>query len=375
MRRRIKARAGGASERRQAGSAEIESQLLAEALRGRRLGEVRGPSLSPRLIRAADRHGVVIALHRAYRRGNAEGDLEELASSAWNRRAIALRIARSSLDVSEWLREAAVVHAVVKGPALAAAYPDADREFIDLDVLVAPAQMLPAIAALERRGAEVLEPQPWPRDDGIAQLPLGLPSGVSVDLHTDLVHREHVRRDFRFPAEPLLERVTTADVLGQQIPVLDPEDTLTHVALHAMLSGGDRLIWLALVIGVMLQRAAMVLGTPVPPRTLRALRRRGIIWAYLLAAFERRRPTVANYGRNVHGQVLVRATRTSTITSMATLAGLIWTDVIVFVLQDRQHPWRSYVRQHWRAQGSMGPTRLSRLSILSGVGNLRRRRP
>ena len=221
-----------------------EPIVLLAALRGTSPPVV-GPGAEPLLLDAAAYHGVVIPLHRAYRRSDSEVAPDGLAEMAGNRRARAMRIARCSIEVSRWLQAAGVAHAIVKGPAVAAAYPDADREFVDLDVLVMPTTMLEAIAVLEAHGAQSLEHLGWPRPDGVGELTFGLPSGVAIDLHADLVHRADVRRDFEFSAERLLARVTTGLVLGQVVPVLDPEDTLTHVALHAMLSGGDRLVWLA----------------------------------------------------------------------------------------------------------------------------------
>ncbi len=336
-----------------------------------------GSDATRKLTQAADHHGIVIALYRSYEHDDlrsAEG--AALATLARHRRASALRISVSAGQVSEWLRRADVRHAVLKGPAVAIAYDDADREFVDLDVLVAPDQMLEAITALEEHGAHRLEEVRWPRPDGIGELTLGLPSGVAVDLHADLVHHADVRRDFCLSVESLLDRATTARIVDREVPVLDPEDTMIHVALHAVISGGDRLVWLAdldalvrlgqvswpellrrahearaaLVVGVMLDRAAMVLGTPVPVDVLRGLRNRGAAWALLLRQFERRRPTAESYGRSFHGQVLVRATRDSTVSSMGTLARLVWTDVIRFVLTDPNHPWRSRLRDR-RRQG------------------------
>lgn len=314
-------------------------------------------------------------MYRSYERGDL-GSVEgaALATLARRRRASALRISVSAGEVSEWLRRAHVRHAVLKGPAVAVAYDDADREFVDLDVLVAPAQMRDAIIVLEGHGARRLEEVRWPRPDGIGELTLGLPSGVALDLHADLVHHADVRRDFCLPVESLLDRATTARIVDREVPVLDPEDTLIHVALHAVISGGDRLVWLAdldalvrldqlswpellrraheartaLVVAIMLDRAAMVLGTPVPLDVLRALRRRGASWALLLRLFERWRPTAESYGRSFHGQVLVRATRDSTARSVSTLARLVWTDVIRYVISDRNHPWRSRLRARRR---------------------------
>ncbi len=364
VKRRIAARANSRGRPR-APAPTPDSGVLIRALRG---VPVKPEDVNPGslLTQAAVHHGVVVPLYRACRLGGAENGVESLAAVASNRRASALRISHWSIVASNWLTEAAVPHAIVKGPAVATAYPDADREFMDLDILVAPASMYEAIDVMKRQGASALEDASWPRDDGYLQLAFGLPSGVTVELHADLAHTDDVRRDFDFQPEVLLSRTTTVAVLGHELPALDPEDTIIHVAFHAMLSGGDRLVWLAdldalvrhtelgwtvlierargaklaLVLGVMLQRAAVVLDTPVPPDAMQELLRRGMLWSRLLVDFERRRPTAANFDRKLRGQVLIRSTRDSTATSLRKLARLLWTDVILFVVTDRRHPWR-----------------------------------
>ncbi len=300
--------------------------------------------------------------------------IDDLQARAWRLRALALRITHAAAEVSGWLGDAGVPHAVMKGPAIAAAYPNADREFVDLDVLVAPPDMGQAIGELERHGASVLEPEGWPRSDGIAELVFGLPSGVAVDLHADLIHHQEVRRWFAFPTEPVLGRAAAASVAGQTIPVLGPEDCCTYVALHAAISGGDRLIWisdldalvrqgqihwetlidrarqarLALVVGMMLERAVHLLDTPVPPQALDDLLRGGRLWSRMMMAFERRRPTENSHEQLFRGQVLMRSTRSSTATSIAQLLDLLWTDVIRYVLTDASHPWRVRLRERRR---------------------------
>jgi hypothetical protein len=87
------------------------------------------------------------------------------------------------------------------------------------------------------------------------------------------------------------------EIAGRAVPVMDPVDTLVHVALHASLAGADRLVWLkdveqcvglgsmdwplvlrrarelgaAVATGLMLARASSVLGVPVPAAVVREL--------------------------------------------------------------------------------------------------------
>ena len=350
-----------------------EHPLLA-VLRGDSSPTLKSEDESEQLTLAATYHGVVLPLYRAYVRGElGSSPMSDLAELAKRRRAGALKISVSAVEVSDWLRQEGVHHAILKGPAVAIAYESADREYTDLDVLVSPAQMQQAIVTLEHHGLRPLLGIGWPRPDGIGELPYALPRKVTVDLHADVVHHADVRRDFRLSAESLLERATSACILGRELPVLDPEDNLIHVALHAMISGGDRLVWLvdldallrqeriswprlvaraddtrtALVVGVMLARTTRNLNSPVPRNVLRVLERRGRIWAGILRLFERWRPTAANYGHSFHGQVLMRATRDSTNKSLAILVRLIWTDIIVFVIRDTNHPWRVRLRKRW----------------------------
>jgi hypothetical protein len=334
------------------------------------------PDAPHQIAHAAAHHGIVIPMYRAYVRGDlvtARSDLETLAGLARRRRVGSLKLSVAAGDVCEWLRLAGVRHAVLKGPAIALAYEDGDREFVDLDILVDPDQVPRAIETLVDHGGWVLDDVAWPRTDGVGELAVGLDRGVTVDLHADLVQQAEVRNAFRLPAGPLLDRATLACIAGQDLPVLNAEDNLIHVAMHAMIAGGDRLGWLldldalvrqdtidwpmvvsrsrearsALTLGVMLERASRVVGAPVPKPVLSELQAKGALWALSLRTFEQWRPTAANYGHGLHGQVLVRSTRHNTVSSLATLGRLIWTDVIVFPLSDPHHPWRDRLR-HWR---------------------------
>ena len=354
-----------------------EARTLVRAAQGRPLDGALPLGVTEGLLSAAWKHGVVLALHRAA--GDlAEGpEIERLRVLALYLRAFALRIAVGAVEVSRCLRAAGIDHAIVKGPATAALYPNGDREFADLDVLVCPRDMAAALDALAEIGAEIVYGLTWPRSDGVGQLQLGLPSGVSMDLHFDLIHEQSIRRRFNFPADMVLSRTTSLQLLDDQVPVLDPEDACIYLALHAMLSGGDRLIWLAdldaavrrgtirwpvlierareehlaLVVAVLLERASTVLATPVPRTVLQELTQRGWLWSRMLSLVERLHPTAASHGQIVRGRILVGATRSTTARSFAALARLIWSGVIVFVLTDPAHPWRVRLRR-WRPWGS-----------------------
>src|SRR6202041_143754 len=96
--------------------------------------------------------------------------------------------------------------------------------------------------------------------------------------------------------------------------------------LHALVGQG-RISWptlvdrardarAGLVVGVMLERSIQVVGTQVPKGVLGELQRRGMLWAAAIRLFEHLRPPAANYGHSLHGQVLMRSTRDSSISSL-----------------------------------------------------------
>jgi hypothetical protein len=359
--------------KRRSGASKRGHLALVSVLGGGPVGTFWPTDALQELTLAADHHGIAIPLYRAHSRGDLRSDdATSLVALGHRRRAGALQLTVSAVEVCQALAACGVHYALVKGPALALAYEDADRQFVDVDLLVAPGQVRQAIEEIEGLGANVLGGVSWPRLDGIAEVTLILPNGSNIDLHANLVVHADDRRDFHLHTESLLARTTTACVLGHEVSVLGAEDALVHVALHAALSGGERLVWLAdldalvrqnahswsvlvdrsrdagaaLVVGVMLDRARSVLGTPVPREVLRALQRRGLLWSQMLRHFERWRPTAANYDRNFRGQVLIRSTRRSSYTSLVALAELIRTDVIGHLLHDRQHPWRVQIRQY-----------------------------
>jgi hypothetical protein len=320
------------------------AQLLA-ALRGAALGTPDSSAVTQRLQHAARYHGISPQVLRAFADPTAP-TLARLREETILARGNALRISVTAVEIARCLQAAGIAYALVKGPIIALAYPAADRSFIDVDVLVPPRSMHETITALEGMGAAVLDGLSWPRDDGIGEIPLGLPNGVAIDLHADLVHHRAVRRSFDWPAQTLLERAACVELCGAEVMTLATEDHVIYVALHAMLSGGHLLGWVAdldamvrrwspdwetlikradaaklsLVVGVMLQRSIDLLDTPVPPTVLARLVARGRIWNALMRWLSRRYPITAAHGPARTGQFVFRATRTTTLRSLWALA-------------------------------------------------------
>lgn len=119
------------------------------------------------------------------------------------------------------------------------------RPYSDLDVLVHPADLGPALDALEAAGFAVLD-RNWQMmaDTRRGEISLSSPNGTLLDLHWHLINKPEIRRCFSLDVAAMVERCTTVDIGGFRIPTLLPDDTVVHVALHAVLSGGHRLQWL-----------------------------------------------------------------------------------------------------------------------------------
>ncbi len=198
------------------------------------------------------------------------------------------------------LDEAGISWACVKGPVLEATYRRAGegRAYVDLDLLVAPADLHRALQALAGAGAGLLD-RNWAllRAQVPGEVAVLAAAGTVVDLHWSLVNRAERRARLPVPTAALLARSHHADVGGVQVPALHPADALVHLCLHAAAGGGTRLGWLLDValtaaetrtawadvvgvargwrvggpVGLVLARCRRVLGLPVPPAVERAL--------------------------------------------------------------------------------------------------------
>jgi hypothetical protein len=257
-------------------------------------------------------------------------------------------LARRGLgDVASCLDRAGVDWLTFKGPVLSeVAYPRSDlRSYSDLDVLVRPSAFADAVKTLEADGHEVLD-RNWRaiRDALPAQVHVRLASGASLDLHWNLVNHAHLRRTFTVATNDLFERSRWVTCAGTETRTLSPEDTFVHVALHACLSGANRLIWCAdvdqlfrrgnarwsdvvqrarewragLAVASMAVLAARTLGTPVGPHVLNALAPRG--WRSFVALLDHFTPVAAARESPSVASISCRAVREDVPSTCATAA-------------------------------------------------------
>lgn len=199
--------------------------LLGLAERHRVLGSVAAPLRIAPAVPAEDRAGVEARLARQAARHLRV--LEEL---------------RGVADVLRGFR-----WFVTKGPVLAeTVYPAPElRAYGDLDLFVEAARFGDAVAALEEAGARV-EDRNWAllRRDRRGQVHVRLPLGTLADVHWHAINRGAVRDQFRLPVGELFDRARIAHLAGVAVPIPEPTDGLLHLALHAALSGCNRLVWL-----------------------------------------------------------------------------------------------------------------------------------
>jgi len=309
--------------------------------------ELAAPLPTDRVMAAAGYHRVVGCVAASLQ--GADGVAPDLAYrlGAASRRTsgrtmLALAAVRSVRDVLgaevDWL--------VVKGPVLdAALYPRPRlRSFTDLDVLVAPAQLEEAVDRLVAAGY-VLADRNWQliRDRVAGELHLQKEGCAPVDLHWTLLFNESLRQVFRFDTAAMFERSRTVEVAGGPVRTFDAVDTVLHLAVHAALEGGDRLVWLKdidvavragvpwdelvtrarvarveLPVAAMLARTAGALGTPVPVDVVRCLPPR--TWRMLIATADTAFPAARSSGMGTPATLLARSARDSV---GATLGGAL----------------------------------------------------
>lgn len=311
------------------------------------LADPGGAAWGPGLARLAEHHGLAPTVHLALRDVvGVDARTKVKLASAYH---AAVRTHLLAVDGIRFLADILdddVRWLVVKGPILAERlYPRPDmRGYVDLDVLVAPTDYERALIRMESAGASVVE-RNWRRvvDERPGELRVRLPSGLLVDLHWHLLHRPAWRAHFPLRVEELLDRAQGVEIGGTPVATLDPAATALHLALHACLAGGDRLVWAvdlhrsllqlddpgalvtlarrtgtSLPVAAMLDRTHHVLGTEMAGTLVRSLQP-SRAWLGALRAADGLTPLEQSTGGPSIRRIVTRATRRDGRSSAAEL--------------------------------------------------------
>lgn len=321
------------------------ADLLIDSVLGRPptvLAQLREHTASEDVVAAATQHRIAPALARLLR-GLPGVPVAWSAPLSAYRHAQLHRHLRSTLDLRAFAAAMAptgIRWVAVKGPVLAdTVWPATDmREYGDLDLVVDRRRLGEVMTAMADAGF-VLRDRNWPllRSTMRAELAYIGPGGTAVDLHWSIAVLPEIRRCFEVDMDAMLGRATVARLgNGLEVPVLDPVDTAFHVALHAALSGANKLVWLgdlyhalaapgfcartfaervyasraALPVGLMLARTHRVLG--LPDDGVLAACERGTRGAWAMAARMRDalQPFPTLPGERGQGGVFMSAART-----------------------------------------------------------------
>lgn len=333
-------------DRRAAGLA-LRACLAGDGSRARAL-LLDTPGAQPAFAGAARRHGIAGYAWEALREaGILAPDVElELRGAVHWAVARHLRTLAELDTLAPVLDGADVDWLVFKGPVLAeVVHRGAGRRaYQDLDLLVRPAHLGRALTALEDAGGRTVD-RNWAllHRELRGELHVLAPYGTELDLHWHMINQPSTRRAFRVATDELLDRRVEVVVGGRRIPTLDPDDTVVHLALHTVLSGGDRLMWYqdlalagaaahvdwdrvaararsagaSLAVAAALHQTRHLLGSAVPA-PLDALAASPTWLAMWRGAFRLAPPERAGGGGSV-SRLLARATRESLPASLAEL--------------------------------------------------------
>jgi hypothetical protein len=142
---------------------------------------------------------------------------------------VALTLEAQAVEVTTALERSGIPSIVLKGPSVIRwLYPvTTDRYSVDIDLLVAPADLARSEAALAELAFEPFEPR---REDKHARSWVRPGRPLPVDLHRGLVG---VGVDDRTAWGVLSEITERLDVRGATLSVLQPHGRALHLALHA----------------------------------------------------------------------------------------------------------------------------------------------
>ncbi len=195
------------------------------------------------VVDLAEMHRVSGSLAAALRRARRPLPVP-LAKSLQRSAVVQLRALRVLTEVGSAFDDAGLRWAVVKGPVVAARWPEGAtaRSYEDLDLLVAPAELASAVQVLVDLGFEHRNKN-WVgfRRLGVAEIPLD-DGGTVIDLHWHLQALATIRAHIGVDTAELLDRTVPRDLGALTVPTLDGADTLVHLCVHHALAGARRLV-------------------------------------------------------------------------------------------------------------------------------------
>ena len=237
-----------------------ESALMIDLCRPRRDGAAReriGEMLAAGagwdgFFALARRHGVAAIAGKALLDdfpADAPRECRDLARQAVQGAALrGLRQMQALLGLLEKLRAGGVAAVPFKGPALSLqAYGDPGlRHFVDLDIMVRPADAAPARELLRQAGYAPhsdIEPRQWENYLRVRK-DLGFtnePGGVLVDLNWSLAESYYA---FKPQMAGWFLRAQQTDFSGKKFCAFSPEDTLLLLCQHGSVHYWQRLLWI-----------------------------------------------------------------------------------------------------------------------------------
>jgi hypothetical protein len=172
--------------------------------------------------------------------------------------------------------------------------------------------------------------------------------GTPIDLHWHLLFSQALRNTFPIPIDEVIERSEEVTIRGRRARTMDATDSLMHLAVHAALVGGDRLIWLKdieqsirhrtpdwdavversrswrvhLPVALMLERAERTLDAAVPAGVINALAPQRP-WRAITSAADRRFPAVQSRGGGNPARMLARTVKATPMASVTNLAAVL----------------------------------------------------
>jgi len=210
-------------------------------------GALRKPLDWRRVLRQADRHGVVpllwARLHEVPKESLPSGVAPHLRAACAFILRHNLALTAELVAILDGLAEAGIQAAPFKGPTLAmTAYGNiALRSFSDLDILIQLSDLHRAVSVLESRGYE-----PAVRFDAqylASECQLRL---ISRQGHVAELHWQLLEKSFSCPLDiaGLWARMRKIELAGRTVPTPGNEDLFLYLCLHGAKHHWDRLEWI-----------------------------------------------------------------------------------------------------------------------------------